>query len=113
MPLYHFEVGFPANLNIVPLFNLRPSNHALREAKRDKRGEITLLVHFLPRVAKIIEIEIDSEGEIVKILARQKHDEENDVVFAVSTDNKTIKTAWLQTSSDTHRTLDRSRYSIP
>ena len=113
MPLFHFEVGFPAGLSFTPLFNLTPSVHAKQESVKDFRGIITLPKHFLPRTSKVIEVETDWKGELVKILARQPHDDKNDVVFAISVKNKVIKTAWLQNKDDLHKTLDRSKYNIP
>lgn len=113
MPLYHYQVGFPKNIALAPLFNLRPSVHAREEAVRDPRGVIVPPVHFLPRVAKVIEIETDLSDEVIKILARQKYDVQNDVVYSIATKDKIIKTVWLTHRNDNHRTLDRSRYDRP
>ena len=115
MSLYHFEIGFPplALAQVKPLFTLRPTAHAENEAWDDKRGVIRLPKIFHPAVAKIIELETDVAGRVVKILAREKHDDKTDVVYAVAVADKAIKTAWLQDKTDLHRTLDRSKYNRP
>lgn len=113
MALYHFEIGLPKNLTFKPVIGLIPSGHADKARFDDPRGVIILPKHFLPGVANVIEVETDAFGNLVKILARQKHDSRNDVVYAFLVGSKVIKTAWLQTSTDLHRTLDRSHYDIP
>ena len=113
MPLYHKDIGFPASIEFAPLFGLKPSHHALGEANKDRYGIIKLPVHFLPRIAVIIEIELTETGDLIKILARQEHDSNHDVVFAINPVTKVIKTAWLQEKNDNHRTLDKSKYDKP
>jgi hypothetical protein len=113
MPLYHFQIGFPKDIKFRPVMNLVPSRHADNARFDDPRGVINLPKSFLPGIAKVIEIETDPSGNVVKILARQKHDARNDVVYAFLPQTKLIKTAWLQTTTDAHVTLDRSRYDVP
>jgi hypothetical protein len=114
MPLYHTEIGFPNHIAFKPYFNLRPTLHAEREADRDRYGVIEFPKHFHPAVAKVIEIETDELGNLVKILARQPMDTKgSDVVYAFLVETKQIKTAWINRSDDKHCTLDRARYDTP
>ena len=114
MPLYHFEIGFPANLpKLRPVIGLVPSQHAENARWDDRYGMINLPKIFNPNVAKVIEIETDNDGNVVKILARQQHDAKHDVVYAFLLSSKLIKTAWLQDRGDAHRTLRREAYNTP
>lgn len=113
MPLYHYEIGFPPHLVFRPVLGLIPSRHAEDACYNDPRGIITLPKSFLPGVAKVIEAETDENGHLIKILARQPHDAKNDVVYAVALPSKLIKTAWLQTKTDLHKTLRRDLYDRP
>jgi hypothetical protein len=113
MALYHFEVGFPEGMHFRPVLGLVPTMHAQQARLDDPRGIITLPKAFLPGIAQVIEAETDSNGNIIKVLARQPHDSQNDVVYAFIPASRLIKTAWLQTKTDKHRTLDRSRYTVP
>ena len=81
MPLYHYQIGLP-KVDLKPVFGLVGSAHAREEAARDYYGALTLPDKFLPRTDKVIEIETDAAGEVVKILARKYLDARDDVVFA-------------------------------
>jgi len=113
MPLYHYQVGFPKGLSFRPTLGLIASQHAQMARYTDPRGVITLPKAFLPASAKVIEVETDDAGKVIKIVARQPHDDKNDVVYAFIPDAKLIKTAWLQDKHDAHRTLQRWRYDTP
>jgi hypothetical protein len=116
MPLYHYQLGIPQQVRaqIKPLFGLRYSPHAREEAYCDRYGHVRELPrHFLPRVARVIEAETDASGALVKVLARQPYDKNDDVVFAVNVPDKVVKTVWRNSRKDTHRTLDASKYDKP
>lgn len=114
MPLYHFQIGFPKGIAFAPIFGLRPSPHAITEFAYEGFHDPGLLPkHFLPRVAKVIEIEVDATGNLIKLLARQSFNVEFDLVYSVYIANKVIKTVWLNHKNDKHFTLDRSKYDIP
>jgi hypothetical protein len=116
MPLYHAEVGIPASARgqIKPIFGLHYSPHAREEAVHDRYGHVKELPrHFLPRVAKVIEVETDDQGKLVKVLARQQYDARDDIVYAVNVATKVVKTVWRNSRNDTHRTLDRAKYALP
>ena len=113
MPLYHYQVGFPKGLTFRPCLGLVPSEHAQISRYTDQYGVITLPKAFLPAQAKVIEVETDEVGRVVKILARQPHDPKHDVVYAFMPDTKVLKTAWLQDKNDAHRTLQRWKYDSP
>lgn len=116
MPLFHCQIGIPGQVleQVKPLFGLSYSVHAREEAAFDRYGAISEPPrHFLPRVAKVIEVETDQTGRLVKVLARQPYDKRDDVVFAVNVLSKVVKTIWRNRRTDTHRTLDHSKYSHP
>lgn len=113
MKRYHYQIGFPKGVTFAPVFGIKYSLHAREQALEDRYGQLVKLpVHFLPRVAKIIEIEMEDE-EVTKILYRQKYDENLDIVVALIPQAKMVKTVWVNERSDAHRTLDRSQYDRP
>ena len=114
MPLYHKALGFPKDFKPLPLFNLKYGPHAIDAAKFDNYGPISSLPkHFLPRIAEIIEIETDLNGELIKLVSRQVHDKELDLILVISIKDKFVKTVWRNMRSDKHLTLDKTKYNKP
>lgn len=114
MPLYHYQIGFPKDLKFEPLFGFNYSLHARLEAMKDRFGKIDHFPqNFLPRTDKVVEAETDAFGKLVKIVFRKYYDAKFDLVIVLFVPTKTVKTMWLNARSDTHKTLDRSRYDKP
>ena len=111
--LYHSEVFMPEEFK-TPVFRgvLRYGPHSLKEATTDRYGEIPLPIEFHPEGARLIESEVRVIGinaRVIKQLWRKPLDETRDLVMAI-TDSGYVKTVWVNLRSDTHRTLNRSRY---
>lgn len=108
--LYHRSVFWPAQLpskNTGTIF-LRHTNHALEQSA--KKG--FLIPTNIPEKAELIEAEILIEGrtkKISKLVYRFRYDSLNDIVAVVR--GNTLITAWLNARSDSHGTLDASKYS--
>jgi hypothetical protein len=112
MPLYHAEIGFPSRMKFRPVSGLIPSNHATFAARNDRYGIIPMPTDFDPAIWQVVEIEVVN-GALHKIVARKPLDEKNDVVMAFIVQSKVIKTVWINVRDDSHKTLDRSVYSVP
>lgn len=112
MPLYHKDIGFPKNMKFKEVVGLIPSAHALREASSDRYGKFDIPTSFDPKTWDLIEIEIIN-GALNKVVARKPIDEKRDIVMVFLPLSKLIKTCWINTNDDLHKTLDRSAYSIP
>lgn len=95
-----------------PIDGLVPSAHALREADSDRYGKLPIPTAFDPLTWEVIEIELQN-GALHKIVARKPIDEKRDIVMAFLVKDKVIKTLWCNESNDTHKTLNKSIYSIP
>lgn len=114
MPLYHYQIGFPKDLEIKPEFGLKYSTHAKMEMLRDRNGTIERVPkNFIPRTDKVIEVETDSLHRPTKIVFRHHYDGIFDVVVVMQLPDKVVRTVWLNSRSDHHRTLDRSHYDKP
>ena len=114
MPLFHKAIGFPADFKAPMLVGLKYGPHALDAAKFDNYGPISSLPKsFLPRIAEIIEIETDLKGELIKLVGRQVHDAELDLILVISVKDKFVRTVWRNKRTDKHFTLDKSKYNRP
>lgn len=107
--LYHFQLCIPHAYQ-KPVFEgeLEYSGHAVREAENDRYGQISLPERFVARGARLIEVEA-VDAVVVKQLWRQKLDESRDLVMAITPDGF-VRTVWVNTAADGHRTLDPRRY---
>jgi len=121
LKLYHRDLGFPITFKYPSTkVELSWSKHAHRQAEVDRYGYISKMETLHTDDYEPIEIEYDiDKSKPVKMLLRSKF-EVNDcnVVIAVmpSTKGATkafVKTVWYNRVSDTHKTLDSSKYDIP
>ncbi len=109
MALYHFEIGFPVvNLSGLQSIGLQYGRHAIGRA--DAYGLHQLPV-CLPNDYQLIELEL-IEGAIVKLVVRLPYDKTRDIVLALNP-NGFVRTLWTNDTTDSHKTLDKSRYTQP
>jgi len=106
---YHYQLGLPTNRLPSGVISLTYSNHALSRAV-DKG--ITLPAFLDTSTAKVIEIEVE-DGMVEKILYRVKYNAGYDMLLAIIPYRKFVKTAWLNSVTDKHTTLNASEYDRP
>lgn len=110
--LYHAELGIPKQART--RFGKMPLTyglHALQAALNDRYGAIDVPMHLDTDTAKVIEVELASDGATEKVLYRVHHDVTHDLVIAVVPRTGYVKTVWLNEKSDAHATLDHRRYA--
>jgi hypothetical protein len=118
--IYHADLGLPSDFvapthRIEISYGAHPDSHARAEARADRYGEIRLPKTLSLKRMKVIEVGVE-DGRISKILFRGRLDETRDLcIVLIPKGNKPwfAKTAWVNTTEDTHKTLDKSRYQIP
>lgn len=111
--LYHKEIGFPDNIQILTgHMDLEYSRHAMDEASGDKYGGVDLPEFIDFQLGNVIEIEVDND-KVIKMVVRVSYDEEKDLVLVIIPQNGLVKTVWFNTRGDKHRTLDKWRYTNP
>lgn len=112
--LYHTEIGLPEGFQ-KPVGRVRVSygKHARKEAFQDRYGVIKLPSFINLRRFRVIEVGM-TEGKVSKILFRGTLDETRDLcIVLMPTSMEGVwfaKTCWTNITSDSHRTLDTSRY---
>ena len=111
--LYHAEVRLPNGYRH-PRFsvNVEYSNHARREAASDRYGRIVLDPFVDLSFFETVEVEITA-GTVSKIVVREAgHVERQRVLVLIPRKGQRwfCKTVWINVRSDSHKTLDRSRY---
>lgn len=111
--LFHYLTGLPKSFRAHDIYGLRPSPHAINESNSDKYGCFALPNYVKISEWKVIELEQNDEGQIVKWVIRKVLDNERDIVLVIIPNQKVIKTVWINVRSDKHKTLDKSRYSVP
>lgn len=114
--LYHKELGFPASLKIKEqyTFNLTYGTHALRAAKTDRYGEMKLPQRVVIPNTYIIEVETSNDIDVDKIVFRipYEYEESLDLCLVVIPKTQFCKTVWFNHVTDTHKTLDKKKYSV-
>jgi hypothetical protein len=115
VPRYNVATGIPDE--VVPLGRLvlRYSRHALKEAAKDRHAAIKfgLPGDILAHKARLVEVETDEHGALVKAVYRCGVTKDLDAVLVVSPrkDRWVVRTCWGNLKSDAHRTLDKSKYT--
>lgn len=113
--LYHSQVYIPKELEIKlnymnnMIIDLTYSRHAILAANSDKYGQMNLRSQIRFNASKVIEVETDNNGHMIKLVLRVSYDETRDAVFVLM-QGGFVKTVWFNLKSDLHRTLDTSKY---
>lgn len=114
--LYHAEIGLPEGYRHPSgLVNIDYSAHARKAAGDDRYGYIPLPAAISLSRYKTVEVEI-LNGKVRKIVIRGAllmDIAERDVIFVLMPRAGKpwfCKTVWANLKSDSHKTLDRSRY---
>ena len=115
--IYHKDVHLPRRVRgMVPtgVKSLTYSNHAKKEFA-DKYGQIVPPDSLNFGTAEVVEVTVFGTT-IDKLVLRSSYDEKTDVIFVcIPCDNKKrwfVKTVWLNTKDDTHKTLDVNRFAV-
>lgn len=109
--LYHKDVFAPASVFRSPgVTRVRYGHHAVAAAESDRYGNLSR--HLRPYVdmdeAEIVEVEV-TNGEISKRVIRVPVEDDLVLVLVINADGF-VKTVWGNRASDTHKTLDRSKF---
>jgi hypothetical protein len=113
MPLYHVKVFVPNGLKLPRgTKRLVYSNHAKDQFMYRRVSKLPESIEL--HKCKAVEIETNEKNEVVKVLYRTSQNEKKDlilVVIPIENDKMLVKTLWENHKTDTHRTLDTSRYA--
>lgn len=114
---YHKDIFLPANFRQIPERTIKldaVTRHAKR-AKNDRYGRIFIPGTLTWSGEDIIEVEI-KEGTI-KLVIRQEYAEDKDYhicyVLLFVDGYPIVKTVWLNSRYDTHKSLDTTPYYDP
>lgn len=114
MDLYHKDIRLPANFRGLPAasVDLKWTRHATEARSNDRYGYVPAWERINLREAEVIEVDISS-GILVHLLLRMPYDGRKDILMAVKPIARrpwVVKTVWLNTVKDKHKTLNKSRY---
>lgn len=109
--LYHKDLeNFPtlnvANKEVTPHYTI----HAFDSAENDQYDVILLPATINLSKTDIFEIEIGKHDTIEKICIRMSYSKDYDLCMAIIPDGLIVKTVWLNSRDDNHKTLDKTRY---
>lgn len=104
---YHKDIGLPHSYMLPKGLVLRYAGHALDRSR--EKGII--LPQRMPDKFEVIEVTM-LKRRVTKWVVRFPASPVDDAVLAVLPDG-TVKTAWINAKTDTHGTLDRSKYAAP
>lgn len=112
--LFHKDVFAPAAVFRSPgVMRVRYGHHAVSAAETDRYGDLSR--HLRPYVdldeAEIVEVEV-TDGHISKRVIRVPLPNDLVLVLVVMADGF-VKTVWGNLATDTHKTLDRSKFVQP
>lgn len=109
--VYHKDVFAPGSIFASPgTLRVRYGHHAVQAAEDDRCGDLSRYLRPYVDVdeAEIIEVEV-TDGKITKRVLRVPIAPNLDLVMVVKADGF-VKTVWGNFASDTHKTLDRSKF---
>ncbi len=111
--IYHYQIGFPKDFQFpTAKRSLRYTHHARIESKRD--GVINLPSVINPSSGKLIELNLTRQ--FPRYVYRFPYSNTKDLVMVFSAETPlhwTVVTVWLNDTTDSHKSLDRTRYAIP
>lgn len=114
--IYHRDIGFPSTAEIKEgFYNLTYTRHA-KERQEIKYGGLRVLPSVLNITKdKVVEIHTDDNITAKKLLVRIGYDKKRDIVLAIQPMDGVAKviTFWLNDKKDTHRNLDKTKYTRP
>lgn len=112
MALYHSDIRLPQGFRLPNrIVALRWTRHALNACEDDRYGEIPCVPALDLATCRTVEVEVFGK-RVNKVVVRTELDDEADMVLVLipGPAEWTVKTVWINLKSDTHRTLDRSKY---
>lgn len=114
--LYHSDIALPESFKAPEQrVKINYGAHARKEAFQDRYGKINLPSFVTLSDFRVIEVGM-IDGNVSKILFRGKLDDTRDlcIVLIPGMDNRPwfAKTCWINLNTDTHKTLDTSRYEM-
>jgi hypothetical protein len=115
MALWHADIRLPEGAALPNArIGLDWGRHAQRARLEDRYGVIPQFASIPLSQFQVIEVETDHTGYVTKWVVRGHFDAERDVVMVLIPECRPnfwfVKTVWFNLRSDTHSTLDRSRY---
>ena len=116
MFIYHKALGFPRTLKFEEIYTLENvilSSHAREACYDDRYGNIKINTSINFSRKDIVEVESINNRTPTKFLIRIKYNDKLDINLAIQLEDKTIKTVWLNESSDRHITLNKGKYDKP
>lgn len=115
MKLYHADIRLPDGFRLPNrVITLSHTRHARAARSNDLYGYIPPIPVLDLGQCETIEVGIEN-GRVAKVVVRTQLDDTRDVVLVLiphqpKPDVWTVKTVWCNLRSDTHKTLDRTRY---
>lgn len=111
--LFHKDIGLPISPNrIIFHAQLKYSNHALKAAQNDRYGKINLPETLNTKLDNVTLIELETKnGKPFKGVYRMPYNDKHDIVIVLLYETRLVKTVWLNSKTDAHKTLDVSKYT--
>jgi hypothetical protein len=116
MALYHCEIGFPKGMKFPwGTLPLAYGNHAKQESRKEGVSPFSLPDYLRTELAQVIEAETNKDGSLQKVVYRLPFSVRDDLVLVVAFDCRPcfVKTLWFNSRTDSHPTLNKSRYDQP
>lgn len=109
--LYHKDIYLPEIKKENKPVKLHYTHHAIEASKSDRYGQINLPEKINLIEWDLVELETDDKtGNIQKIVVRKNYSKIHDIVLVIIPSTCRVKTVWLNTKNDNHKTLDRKKY---
>lgn len=106
---YHKDIFMPKisppNIDV----NLVYSGHAKSACYNDRYGIIRTPRTINLSKTEVIELTVEN-GNPTKVLVRTSYNSNSDLCLVILLEKMLVKTVWLNSKSDNHKSLDRSKY---
>lgn len=113
MDLYHADIRLPDGF-VLPARTIKLSwtKHAQRSLTNDRYGMIPKFDHIDLSTKRVVEVGLEGR-KVRKVVVRGDLDGINDIIYVLIPNGHqpwVVKTVWINRKTDSHKTLDRSRY---
>lgn len=115
MELYHADIRLPDGFRLPNrVITLSFTRHAREARQNDRYGYIPPIPVIDLGQFQTVEVGME-DGRVAKVVVRGELDDERDIILILIPHRPkpnvwTVKTVWCNLRTDSHKTLDRSRY---
>lgn len=110
---FHRQIGFPDEIDLPNgRIEINPSDHSRNRSENHKHGEFDIPDEVYVHKDDIVELKTKNRT-LWRYLIRISYNTEYDICIVLQVTTGEVVTAWRNKVTDTHESLDTSKYDHP